>query len=204
MYVIGVTGPSGSGKGAVSAIISSLSSKKITVIDADAVYHDIITPPSECLDELVVCFGSDILDDNGYLSRFKLSKKVFGADNKEKLLLLNKITHKYIVKKIRQIVHELSDIGDPVCVIDAPLLIEAGLRDDCSLLISVLADKEVRVNRIAKRDTITEEAAIDRINSQKPDDFYIINSDAVIRNNGDLNALKRSVEDMLSERGVVL
>ena len=91
MLIIGITGPSGSGKGAAS---SYLYSKGAKVIDADAVYHSLITPPSPCIDELVSVFGKGILLDDGGIDRKSLSKLVFGDENKEKLSLLNKITHK--------------------------------------------------------------------------------------------------------------
>ena len=88
MLIIGITGPSGSGKGAVSGYLYS---KGFKVIDADVVYHDLITPPSPCIDELVSVFGKGILLDTGYIDRKALAKLVFGDENKEKLAILNKI-----------------------------------------------------------------------------------------------------------------
>ena len=58
MTVIGITGPSGSGKSVASKYLWS---KKINVLDADALYHDIISPPSDCLSELVFHFGKKII-----------------------------------------------------------------------------------------------------------------------------------------------
>ena len=71
MFVIGITGPSGAGKGEVSRLLSS---QGAFIIDADKVYHRIITPPSKCLDELVDFFGADILSNNGCLDRRMLSR----------------------------------------------------------------------------------------------------------------------------------
>ena len=93
MFIIGITGPSGSGKGVVSEYLAAKGAK---IIDADCVYHDLITSPSPCIDELVANFGKGILTDNGAIDRKKLAPLVFGESNKEKLLLLNKITHKYV------------------------------------------------------------------------------------------------------------
>jgi dephospho-CoA kinase len=204
MTVIGVTGPSGSGKGAVSAIIASLNAEKVCVIDADKVYHNIISPPSNCLDELVSFFGNGIINSDGTLCRPALADLVFGDNNKEKLLLLNKITHKYVVQKVREDVSSALARGCSVCVIDAPLLIEAGIRNDCSFLIAVLASKEIRAGRISARDGISREKALERINSQKSDEFYISNSDGVIFNDGDLEKLRSKVRELLLSRGVDL
>ena len=200
MIIIGITGPSGSGKGAVSKIFGELG---IRVIDADAVYHQIIAPPSPCLDELVLHFGAGILNLNGELDRVALAKLVFGEENKERLLLLNRITHKYVVEKIREMLSEFSLAGEKVCGIDAPLLVEAGLLSDCSFTVAVLAEPRLRAHRISARDRISIVSAIARIQSQKPDSFYIENTDVTLYNDGDLSSLSQEVMRILRERGVI-
>ena len=197
MFVIGITGPSGAGKGVISGILSSLGMR---VIDADKVYSEVITPPSECLMELAREFGNEILNSDGALDRKALSKLVFGEENRERLLLLNKITHKYVVRRIRETADWYRVQGEKACVIDAPLLIEAGLCDDCDLTIAVLADKALRIERISRRDGITCEAAMARINSQKSDEFYSSNTDCVIYNDTDIETLKSNVKGLLKDR----
>ena len=140
MLIIGITGPSGSGKGEISKYLAD---KGARIIDADAVYHDIITCRSACVDELVANFGKEIVTDNGAVDRKKLAPLVFGEENKEKLLLLNEITHKYVVARIRELLLRSLTAGVEICAIDAPLLIEAGLTSDCDLVIAVLADKNL-------------------------------------------------------------
>ncbi len=201
MFVIGITGPSGAGKGAVSEYLIS---QNVNVIDADVVYHEVISPPSDCLDELVDHFGRQILDDSGALDRAALAKLVFGEENREKLELLNKITHKYVVARIRGLLTELSVAGAKACAIDAPLLIEAGLTSDCDLTVAVLADKQIRSERIAKRDRIDISSAMARINSQKPDEYYVQGSDKVLYNNGDLDELYEQLEKVLTDGGAKL
>ncbi len=200
MFVIGLTGPSGAGKGEVSAIFCELG---CAVINADDVYHELLIPPSECLDELVANFGDGILDPSGGLCRHALSVKVFGDENREKLLLLNRIAHKHVAEKIRSVRLELSNSGTKACVIDAPLLIEAKMTEECDIVISVLADKDIRADRICKRDGISKESAYLRINSQKDDGFYIRNSDKVIYNNGALSDLKSEVARIIYESGAL-
>ncbi len=200
MIVIGITGPSGAGKGVVSKYLRE---QGIHVIDADAVYHDCITPPSDCLDELVRNFGRRILTGDGSLNRPALAAIVFGEQNKEKLLLLNQITHKYVLAKIKKTVSGLRAVGAEACAIDAPLLIESGLDQDCDFVLSVLAGADKRAERIAKRDSIDMEAAFKRINSQKPDDFYKESSDIVLYNDGEIEALLFDLNRYLKERGVI-
>ena len=199
MFVIGVTGPSGAGKGEISRLLSLYGAR---IIDADKVYHFIIAPPSTCLDELVKCFGEIILNENGSLNRKALSNIVFADSNREKLKTLNKITHRYVVDEIRREISELRQSSTQVCVIDAPLLIEADLCGDCDMTIAVLADKETRWRRIALRDSITCDAAMARINSQKDDQFYIANTNYTIYNDAGVEELKEKLDDILRERNI--
>lgn len=200
MTVIGVTGPSGAGKGEVSRILQN--KYEFAVIDADGIYHSLVSAPSPCLDEIIFHFGKDVINSSGALDRQVLGKLVLGESNREKLLLLNDITHKYVVKEIQDKIKYYSR-GKTNCVIDAPLLIEAGLGNDCDFTVSVLADDCVRIERISKRDKISMHDAKIRISSQKIDDFYISNTDYSIVNNGDICLLEASVSRILSERRVI-
>lgn len=200
MVTIGLTGPSGAGKSAVSDIMHQ---HGFCVIDADKVYHDIIAPPSACLDELVQSFGCDILSSDGSLDRLALSKIVFADNGGERLELLNKITHKYVVNKIRNTIYCTCSTKPLDYVIDAPLLIEAGLNADCLFTIAVLADKDIRAKRISLRDGISIQRAFERINAQKSDDYYINECDYVVYNNGQLSELKTCIENILKDRSII-
>ena len=200
MIIIGITGQSGAGKGAVSKILSSYG---IQIIDADKVYHNIISPPSRCLDELVSHFGRTILTASGELNRQALGLLVFGKENTERLELLNKISHKHVCAEIRRIISSLKAIGCECAAIDAPLLLEAELERDCDFTISVIADKETRINRIMARDSIDRDAAERRINSQKPIEFYVENTDFTVENNSDVASLRDKITKILITKGVI-
>lgn len=201
MFIIGVTGPSGAGKGAASEYLNTRYGYK--VIDADRVYHDIISAPSDCVSELVEHFGKGVLNEQGGIDRKALSKLVFGEENKKKLLLLNKITHKYVVEEIDTLLKSFEREGAEVCVIDAPLLIEAGVNKLCDRVLVVYANKEVRAERIAKRDGIDLESAMLRINSQKPYEFYSENCDFFITNHLRLEELGLFIDSFLRCEGLI-
>ena len=199
MTVIGITGPSGSGKGECSKYLLR---QGYSILDADAIYHDLLIPPSKCLDELVREFGKQILTAGGLLNRETLASLVFGEENRERLLKLNEISHRHVTDKIQKILCSMRAMGAPVCVIDAPLLIEAGLNSMCDFVIGVLADKDIRIKRIIARDNIDIERATRRIDSQKSDEFYINSSDYTVYNNSDKQALFDSLRDILTQQGV--
>ena len=200
MVIIGVTGPSGAGKGVVSEILRK--KYRYYTIDADKVYHKLVSSPSECLDEIKKYFGECVVDSGGALDRSVLREKVFGQENSKKLELLNQITHKHVMFAIRDEINCLtSDI--PACVVDAPLLIECGFVSECDFTVSVLAPQDMRAERISKRDGILLVDAIKRISSQKQDAFYVDNTDYLITNDGDMSSLEKAVLNILRERRLV-
>ena len=200
MTVIGITGPSGAGKGEVSRILNE--KYGFPILNADDIYHSLVASHSDCLDEIKAEFGENIIADNGSLDRKALAKLVFGDENKEKLNALNKITLKHVVRKIDESLKKLKNTAR-ACIIDAPLLIEADLCEKCDLTISVLAPREIRAERISSRDGLTLEAAYKRIDSQKKESFYIENTDHTVINDGDLSLLSSKTEKILQERGII-
>ena len=198
MLVIGLTGPSGAGKGTVGCLFKE---HGIPVIDADAVYHGLLAPPSPCLDALKERFGENILLPSGGLNRKKLGEIVFF--DAEALNDLNKIAHGFVMQEIRRRLDELRKQNLPAAVMDAPQLFEANAEGDCNLIVSVLADKRIRLERIMARDGIDAESALRRIEAQKSDAFFRTHSNYIIENNGNPDLLKPQVERILLETGVL-
>lgn len=190
MKIIGLAGPSGAGKGEFCAILTKLG---IFSINTDNVYHKLLVPPSACLDELCAHFGFGILKSDGTLDRAALAKIVFAPGNESELNALNKITHFHVLNKVRSIIADFSKFPCPAVIVDAPALFESGFDAECNTVVSVLANKAIRIDRIMQRDGLSYEAAAERINAQKPDEFYIERSDHVFYNNSDLEEFKRQV-----------
>ncbi len=198
MLVIGLTGPTGAGKGAVASIFAQYG---IPVINADRVYHELITPPSSCLQELVEAFGKQILLADGSLDRRALGGIVFNDPAARERL--NSITHRYVMEEVKGQMERLRREGVPVAVFDAPQLFEAGAHKACGAVVSVLADRGLRLERIVARDSMTAEAAMRRILAQKSDDFFKAHSDYIVENNGTLDSLTPQVHCILKELGVI-
>ncbi len=198
MLVIGLTGPSGAGKSTVSALFASFG---LPVLDADAIYHALLIPPSDCLGELTAHFGTGILLPDGTLNRRALGNLVF--ENPEELAVLNAIAHRYVMREIRRRLRDLRDAGTPAAVLDAPQLFEGGADRDCNIIVSVLADTNTRLRRILGRDGISPEDAMRRIRAQKSPAFFRSHSDYVIENNGTPETLVPQVRAVLTETGVI-
>ena len=189
--IVGITGPSGSGK---SLLSKHLSDNQIPCIDADAVYHGMLTPPSRILDAIVEVFGADLLTADGSLDRTVLSARVFSDPTQ--LELLNATVLPIVVDEINSIIASLVNDGASTVVVDAPTLIESGFHRSCDMIIAVLAPIESRIERIKARDMISEERAKARVLSQKSDDFYTSVADITILNDGDKAEFEKNVKEI--------
>ncbi len=198
MLLIGLTGPSGSGKSRVAEIFSCFG---LPVINADEVYHQLLVPPSPCLEELVERFGNTILTSAGTLNRRELANIVFS--DPASLAALNSITHRYVMEEILRRTEQLRREETRAAILDAPQLFEAGANRMCGAVVSVLADKNLRLERILQRDGIDRDAALRRIAAQRSDEFFRSHSDYIIENNHTPEHLIPEVKRILSETGVL-
>lgn len=185
-FFIGLTGPTGAGKGYVS---SRLAEMGFNILDADKYVKKIYDNNPGILNRLAAEFGNDIII-NGELDRKKLAQIAFSS--KENTKRLNSIVHPEVISLCER-------DAKPLAVLDAPQLFEAGAGDKCYKIISVIADYETRLRRITERDKITQEQAFSRMNAQFDESYYINNSDFVIYNNGeDIDSqIKKIMEEIL-------
>lgn len=197
MRIIGITGPSGSGK---TVLTNRISARGHACIDADALYHSMLIPPSECLDALREKFGSSIFCEDGTLDRGALGAIVFA--DKEKLELLNSTVLSIVIGRVREMIRELEKDGVGEVIIDAPTLIESGFDKECDTVISVISPKDVRVCRISQRDGISTERATARVLAQKDDEFYRAASHFTLYNNGDLEVFRTHADELIEILGL--
>ncbi len=198
MLVIGLTGPSGAGKGEVAKLFAHYG---LPVIDADAVYHALLVPPSPCLADLVARFGRDILAHDGTLDRRHLGRIAFS--DPAALEELNRITHRYVMERIKHELEQLRKKETRAAILDAPQLFEAGADRLCTAVVAVLADRNERIERIRRRDGIDLETALRRMRAQKSDDYFRTHADYIIENDGAVEHLLPTVQTILQETGVL-
>ncbi len=194
MIIIGLTGQSGAGK---SSFSKALSERGIPCLDTDKTARQVVEKGKPCLAELVKAFGEEILLPDGTLDRKKLGSIAFS--DKEKLAVLNRITHGYISLEVDKWLKLQEENGAVAAVIDAPQLFESGINKICNITIAVIADESVRFERILSRDGITEEYAKKRMASQKDDSFFISNCTHIIYNNGAEDELLEKAENFLAD-----
>lgn len=177
MKIIGLTGLTGAGK---STVAQKLMAYGCYHIDADKVAKDVINNSEDVKNKLKERFGDDVVNPDGTTNRPLLASRAFA--NEENINALNEITHPAVTKEIQSIIKDMSEIGYRGVIIDAIALFESGEDKLCDFTVAVIAPKDIRLERIMKRDNITEEKALLRINAQKDESFFTKRADFVLWN----------------------
>ncbi|OFW34900.1 MAG: dephospho-CoA kinase [Candidatus Aquicultor primus] len=190
MKIIGVTGPIASGKSAVTALLKE---KGAHVIDADIIAREVVEPGRPAWTDIVEYFGESVLRPDQSIDRPELGRIVFG--DAKQLSILNEIVHPRVMEEVDSRLRELAGTNSPdaVVVIDVPLLIEVGMNKRCAHTVLVIADEDVRLERLLKKGLSREEAE-SRVDAQHGKDALAKFADMVIVNNGTLDELKEQTE----------
>ena len=159
MLLVGLTGGIASGKSTVSAMLAERGAE---VIDADHIARQVVMPGMPAWCKIRDHFGPGVLHPDGQLDRQALADMVFA--DQSKLALLNEITHPAIFARIADRLEEYHD-QDVVVVLDAALLIEAGLAEGVDVVIVTHSPTEIQVERLAAKG-LGERDAANRIAAQ--------------------------------------
>jgi dephospho-CoA kinase len=195
MLKVGLTGSIAVGKSHVLGVLAELGCHSI---DADKIARDVVRPGGEGLRSVVASFGDGVLREDGSLDRGKLGKIVFGDEAKRKKL--NSILHPLIIAKQNELIREL-EAKDPdgIVVIDAALMIESGGYQRLDKLIVVHCRPEIQLQRLMKRDGLSQAVAEERIKAQMPQEEKMKYADFLIDTSGDFENTRAQVEATLEK-----
>ena len=188
--LIGLTGQSGAGKSTVAEVFAKLGAY---VINADKIVAELYNAGSPCLKAVAAEFGQDILNPDGTLDRRKLAQRAFAS--RERTDALNRLVHPFVTARL----FELLRGAEGIVVFDAPQLFEADADVICDAVVAVTADKDIRVNRIIKRDSLSEEQAMLRVNAQYGEEYFRARADYIIENNFDEESLRTQAEKVYNK-----
>ena len=195
--IIGLTGGIVSGKSTVARMFKDLGAK---IVDADKLGHKVILPQGAAWKRIIKIFGKDILQKDQTINREKLGKIVFA--NQNLLKKLNKITHPEIIKLIKKeisLAKNDSKEEKNILIIDAALIYETKIDRLMDKIIVVYLDEEEQLERLIKRNNLSEKEALQKIKSQIPLKEKIEIADYVIDNSNSLDKTKEQVETIWQE-----
>lgn len=184
--VIGITGGIACGKSEVGRILEETG---FSLCDADVVAHRLMMPGTVVYDEVVKHFGSQILQENGEISRSVLGQIIF--ENPDERNVLNGLVHPAIRNELTTWIMDRRSRSLNAAV-QIPLLYESGMESlDLDAVICVSSPQELMCERLRRRGFSRKEA-LKRIASQMPVSEKEKRADAVIHNQGTLKELENA------------
>ncbi len=186
MLVIALTGGIGAGKSSAGSLLARLGAIHIS---ADQLAREVLERGEEGYNQVLAHFGDQILV-NGAIDRKLLAEIVFRDSDKRSEL--EKITHPLIQQRFKEIRNSLPP--NSVVVYEIPLLVESTDRiADFDVVLTIETEAEIRISRMEERG-FNRQQVQDRMAAQTSDANRRAIAHHVIENNGDRDALLRSLE----------
>ena len=187
--VIGLTGSFGSGKTTVARILSSCGA---SIIDADKIARSCFSRKNKIYKKVISAFGGKILTADKNIDRRKLANIVF--NDRELLRKLNSIVHPEVIGIIKS---KINSKKKGVIILDAPLLLEVGLRNEVDSLVVVTINKGKQLNRLIKKTSLKRADILQRIKYQIPLRVKARLADFIIDNNGSLSETRKQAKELI-------
>jgi dephospho-CoA kinase len=200
LFIVGLVGRAGSGK---TTVARALAAGGATVVDADALGHEVTAHDPEVRRALAAEYGDDVYGPAG-LDRARVAARVFrDPEARERL---NRLVHPRIVERIRARLEALRAAGHRgTVVLDAALLLDWGFERECDAVIAVMAPEAARRERLARARGWSGEETERRLAAQRPDEAFNTVADVVLENRGrpeDVErAAREAVRNLMLRRG---
>ena len=191
-HIIGITGGTGCGK---TTLLNIIAEHGGMILDCDAIYHELLKTDAALLSAIEERFPGTV--EQGVLQRKKLGAIVFSDETA--LQDLNTITHGAIREEVLRRLEEKPALA----AIDAIALFEGGLAELCDLTVAVTAPVEARVQRLMRRDSISEDYARSRIAAQHDAAWFRERCSCVLENNGTEIQFHENCLAFLQESGII-
>ena len=195
MKIIGLTGGIASGKSIVSSVFKELGA---VILDADQIARLVVLPHQPAWEDIVKFFGPEVVNKDKSLNRAKIGDIVY--NNPESLRELNRFTHPRIMQYYKDELRRIQiEQPDAIVVLEVPLLYETNMDKLCQQVVAVYVDRETQIKRLMKRDNMTYEDAVRRVEAQMPLDEKVKRADFVIDNRGSIVETKEKATRYYNE-----
>lgn len=193
-FVLGITGGIATGK---SSVVQHIKQLGFPVVDADIIARHLLDKNTPVFNEVVKVFGTEILQENGEINRQLLGDLVF--NHPDKLKQLDELMAPFLQESILAAIKQASQ-NQKLVIVDVPLMYEKGYDEWMDQVAVVYCTPEQQLNRLMKRNQLTEKEAKQRINSQLPIEMKKLLAEIVFDNSANLKQTLEQVDTWLSNR----
>jgi len=200
MLKVGLTGGIATGKSLVGGMFAELGAH---IIDADKIGHELMSPGEPVYEEIVKRFGTEILNPDKTVNRAKLAELAFDQ-RRPRIYELNSLLHPGIIQRYEKRMEEIA-AREPnaIVMLEAALLLEAGLRRRFDRIIVVSCKPQQRIERWENRQHVDTESArrevTRRMMAQAPQEAKIQAADFVIDNSGTIEDTRKQAENVFAQ-----
>ncbi len=188
-FVVGLTGGIGSGKSAAAEEFGRLSA---TVVDADAIAHELTRAGGAAIGQVRSLFGDEYIDAEGAMNRAKVRALVFRDPAARKTL--EELLHPMIRSESER---RIAAASGPYVIHVVPLLVESpAYRQRVARVLVVDCPESIQVERVRRRSSISEVEARRVIEAQSKREDRLAAADDVIDNSGSIAALHKQVREL--------
>ncbi|GHV98013.1 dephospho-CoA kinase [Lactobacillus nasalidis] len=188
-FYLGLTGGIATGKSTASRLLREMGCQ---VIDSDLIAHQQAEVGQVSWQKILKEFGAEFFNSDHSLNRQALGKYVFA--NPEALAKLSKITQGEVLKEVQK---QMKESTAKVCVIDVPLLFEAGWQEYFDAILLIAAPEETELARLMKRDSLSRQEAEQRMRAQLPLAEKRLLASYVLENTGTIEELRDKLSRLL-------
>ena len=189
--IIGITGGIASGK---STVTNFLRKQGFQVVDADALVHQLQKPSGRLFEALVQHFGQEIILENGELNRPLLASLIFSNPEEREW---SRITQGEIIREELATLRDQFAQTEEIFFMDIPLLFEQDYVSWFDETWLVYVDRDVQVERLMKRNQLSEDEAEFRLAAQWPLEKKKDLASYVLYNNGNQDQLLTQMFSLL-------
>lgn len=179
-FLLGLVGRAGSGK---STVARALAADGATLIEADAIGHDVTDHDAEVRAALSAEYGADVYRPDGTLDRPRVAARVFSDAAARRRL--DRLVHPRLVRAIEERIRALRAAGSGgLVVVDAALMLDWGLERECDAVLAVTAPEPLQVERLVTARGWSADEARRRLAAQRTNEAFGLAADVTIENRG--------------------
>lgn len=187
MKIIGITGGIATGKSTVTNKIKEFGYK---VIDCDKISHQLLEDV-DVISAIESLFGKKTISD-GKVNRRVLGEVIFNDPAEQ--IKLNNLIHPLVIEVVKA---ELEQLDEEIVFIDCPLLYEAQMEDMMDKVITIYINEDLQIQRLMKRDSISQDYAMKKIQSQLMISEKIELADYLINNESEEDTTTQQLLDII-------